>query len=35
MLVDEEEEEEDEDDGVGPGRAEGGLDCLGPTPLKG
>lgn len=34
-LADEEVEDDEEDDGVGPGRAEGGLDGLDPTPTNG
>lgn len=34
-LADEEAEDEEEDDGVGPGRAEGGLDGLDPAPTSG
>lgn len=35
ILADEELEDDEEDEGVGPGRAEGGLDGLDPTPTNG
>lgn len=35
ILADEEVEDDEEDEGVGPGRAEGGLDGLDPTPSNG